>query len=286
MPGLLDGRVVAITGAGSGLGRAYALAVSTAGASVVVNDVDAESANTTAALIAATGGAVVVLVGSVADPTTGEAIVASAVEAFGHIDGLVNNAGVLSPGHPTTQGLGSVERTVGINVLGAMYCGMPALRAMVAQGRGAVVNVVSGAIEGIPGLSLYGSTKGAVMGLTYGWAVDIAGSGVRVNAISPLARTGMSGLSEMDGELKGGSPDTVAPAVVYLLSDRAEKLNGQVLRFDGRRLGVVSEPRLIALTPSQDWTADGIALALDGTLGDRLRPLGMAATPKPERVVI
>lgn len=281
---MLQGRAVVVTGAGSGLGRAYALAAAAAGAWVVVNDLDQDAGDATVRVIRSTGGRALLSVGSVAVAEVAERMVSDCVAEFGRIDGLVNNAGILRPGHPIEQGDSERRLAMETNVLGPMNCGTAAMRVMLQQGSGSIVNVVSGAMQGLPGLSLYGATKGAVMGLTYGWALELAGTGVRVNAISPLASTPMSASIAGDDSLKGDAPNTVAPAVVYLLSDRSSSLNGQIIRFDGHRLGVVAAPHLAAVTPDSVWTSESIALAFDGNLGRYLRGVGLAASPSPEVV--
>jgi NAD(P)-dependent dehydrogenase (short-subunit alcohol dehydrogenase family) len=282
MPNSLAGKTVIVTGAGRGLGRAYARAAARAGASVLVNDIDPVTAAETVDLIGSAGGVAEAHVASVADPDAATDMVARAVSSFGRLDGLVNNAGILSPGAPVDQAEELVRRTIATNLLGPWWCGAAAMRVMLAAGSGSIVNVVSGAMQGLPDMSLYGTTKGAVMGMTYGWALELAGTGVRVNAISPLAQTPMSGVSGTSADIQGGSPDGVAPAVVFLLSDRAARLNGQIVRFDGDRLGIVEEPHLAVRSESKEWSDELIADAFDGAFAERLRPLGLAQSPVPD----
>lgn len=286
MPEMLQGKTVIVTGAGRGLGREYAYAAARAGAAIVVNDIEAQSATETVDTITRGGGTAVVHLGSVSDPEQADELISRAVAEFGHLDGLVNNAGILSPGPVTEQPAGAVRRTVDTNFLGSWWCGSAALRVMLQQGSGSIVNVVSGAMQGIPGLSLYGATKAGVTGMTYGWALEVADSGVRVNAISPLANTPMSNDSGTPEEIRGGDPESVAPAIVYLLSDRSRSLNGQIIRFDGRRLGVVQEPHLSVTTNVREWDSELIAAAFDGALAGRLRPVGLAVSLAPDTVEV
>lgn len=281
---MLENRAVIVTGAGAGLGREYALAAAAAGADVVVNDRDAPGAEATAGRIVAAGGRAVACTASVARPGTGQLLVDHCLEAFGRVDGLVTNAGVLAPGRPITQSRAEVVAAFETNVFGVIECAVPAMRVMLAAGSGSIVNVVSGSMQGLDGLSLYGATKGAVMGLSYGWALELAGSGVRVNAISPLAHTGMSDLMNIDDAFKGGPPQRVAPAVVALLSDRTAGITGQLVRFDGERLGLVAPPQLRAATAPRSWSAEAIADALGTPLAPWLQPLGLAASPPPAPV--
>lgn len=278
---LLDGLAVVVTGSGGGLGREYAIAAARAGALVVVNDKLAESAVETTRMITEAGGTAVTEVLSVVEHGAGEHLVHACTAAFGRIDGFVNNAGELGPGDPRKQSGALVSHMLETNVGAVIRCGTAAMRAMVAAGSGSIVNVVSGAMQGLSNLSLYGATKGAVMGITYGWALELQGTGVRVNAISPLAATGMSDLMEIDDAVKGGPPARVAPAVVYLLSERSAHVNGQILRFDGDRLGVVAPPRAAATVHHAAWTAADIADAVEGPLAPWLAAVGLVAAPPP-----
>lgn len=282
--GLLDGKAVIVTGAGGGLGRSYALASAAAGARVLANDIDATAAWRTAEAIRAAGGTAEPHVGDVGDPSVARDLVAEALARFGALDGLVNNAGLLSPGPVVGQSAAVVSRTLATNVEGPWHCSVAAIEVMRQGGRGSIVNVVSGAMQGLPGLALYGTSKAAVLGMTYGLALELDGTGVRVNAVSPLARTAMSDLMDVDDSHKGGSPDLVAPAVVYLLSDRSDALHGQVVRFDGRSLGLVTSPRLAAASGTRAWTAEAIAEAIEGRLGDFIQPVGLAAASAAARV--
>ncbi len=281
MAGALEGLAVVVTGAGGGLGREYALACAEAGALVVVNDVHADAATETARVIQSLGGTAVVEVVSVVDAGAGDRLVEACLSAFGRIDGLVNNAGLLGPGDPCEQDPAEVAQLLETNIAGVIRCGTAAMRAMARAGRGSIVNVVSGAMQGLPNLSLYGGTKGAVMGLTYGWALEMAEFGVRVNAISPLAATGMSDLMDIDDAAKGGPAHRVAPAVVYLLSGGSAQLNGQILRFDGTRLGLVAPPRAVATIHRDQWDVAAVTDAVAGPLSSWLSPVGLAAAAPP-----
>src|SRR4051794_7923379 len=148
--GLLAGKQIVVTGAGGGLGRAYALAAAAEGAGVVVNDVDGAAAAAVAQEIADANGQAVVHAGSLAGGPAAGAAIASCIDGFGRIDGLINNAGISRVGAPWEEDSGERARAiVETNLLGTMYCGMHALRAMVAQRSGAILNVTSGALLGL-----------------------------------------------------------------------------------------------------------------------------------------
>jgi len=277
--GMLDKKAVVVTGAAAGLGRAHAVAAAAAGASVVVNDVDPDGANAVVAEINAAGGCAVASVGSVSDFGLASAMVKTCVDSFGAIDGLVNNAAIFhraAPADETEQGL---RRIVEVNVLGSLFCALHAFDAMRAQGSGTILNVISGAHIGITNMTAYGATKGAVASMTYNLALEGHGCGVRVNALSPVADTGMSvGAPDRDDGVPRPRPEAISPAVVFMLSDRAAEVTGQVLRFDGQSLSFMEQPNFRTLRVQADvWTAEEIARLYEDQLRDERRPVGLNA---------
>jgi NAD(P)-dependent dehydrogenase (short-subunit alcohol dehydrogenase family) len=265
---LLDGRVVIVTGAGRGLGRAYARACAAQGAGVVVNDVDPAAAGSVVDELLDDGHSAVPVPGSVGSWDVAGRLVAAALDGFGRLDGLVANAGVTHHGPPWTETEDGLRRLVEVNVLGTQFCAVHAMRAMVSRGSGgAIVTVVSGARAGIPSMGAYGATKGAVAAMTLGWAIDGAPHGIRVNAISPLAETDMAALDARADRPPLGAPADVAPAVVALLSDACAGVTGRIVRFDGTRLSVYAPERLTPVPLSSDRDPEQIATALTDHLG-------------------
>jgi NAD(P)-dependent dehydrogenase (short-subunit alcohol dehydrogenase family) len=241
--GILVGKAVVVTGGGAGLGRAYARDMAAAGAAVLVNDIDGAAAEQVASLIVASGGHAVPDRHSVSDPDDAAAIIDAAVVAFGRLDGLVNNAGVFYVASPDEDDPVRATEMVAVNLLGSLYCGLRAIRYMVDHGGGSIVNDTSGAQSGLSRRGAYGATKGATASLTYSWAMDLRRHEVRVNAVSPIARTAMVDHGVALGE-RGTDwpPEHVAPLVTYLMSDDARAVTGQVIRFDGPELSVLSRP--------------------------------------------
>lgn len=277
MAGLLEGKAVVITGAGGGLGRAYALAAGAEGASVVVNDHDAVLAHRTVEELQISGGVATAIVGDISIPDVARGLIHACLDRFGKIDGLVNNAGVSSAGPSWEAADEDVAHLFGVNVMGVIAATATALPAMMRRGSGSIINIISGAILGMEDLTLYGGTKGAVLGLTNGWAVEAAGTGVRVNALSPLARTSMSDIMEdIPEEYKGPAPERIAPVVTALLSDSLAHLNGQTIRFDGERLGFMTPPGKGPGTRQDSWSAQSVVEAFTGELRDRGTRLGLA----------
>jgi NAD(P)-dependent dehydrogenase (short-subunit alcohol dehydrogenase family) len=264
---LLGGRAVVITGAGRGLGRAFARHAAESGAAVVVNDVDAEPARETVAAIEAAGGTAVPSIGSVADADYARALIALCRTRFGKLDGLVNNAAIGYHAPPWEDD--DAERTralVETNVLGPLHCGTAAAEVMVAQGNGVLVNVTSGSMIGQRGAAAYSASKGAVASMTYSWAADLARHGVRVNAVSPIAWTRLMA-ADPSGNREAHPPERVAPLVTYLLSDLSAGVTGQVLRLADGHLHAVRQPAIIRPVLHQDvWTPEEIAAAVDGEL--------------------
>lgn len=276
----LTGKAVVITGAGRGLGAAYAALAAREGAAVVVNDVDAEQAREVVAGIEAAGGRAVADASDIATWDGAGALVAHCVDAFGAIDGLVNNAGIFRLASPFDQDPDDFRAVIEVNLLGTAYCGLHAIRAMK---HGSIVNVTSGAHAGSADMGAYGASKGGVASLTYSWAVDLAGSGIRVNAVSPNAQTRMAEafekhLGERAQRQNIGKPaEQNAPAVVYLLSDLSAAVHGQVVRIDGTELSLIRHPAVLGdgLRDPQ-WTVEAVAAAFEsGGLASGLQPLGL-----------
>jgi len=280
--GALDGKAVVITGAGRGLGSAYARLAAREGARVVVNDIDADTAAEVVAAIAGFGGEAAADTSDISTWDGAAALMQGCVSRFGRLDGLVSNAGLFYLSRPEDEVAERVRAIVDVNVLGPIHCGIHALRIMRTQGSGSIVNVTSGAHAGISDMAMYGATKGAVASLTYGWAVDVAGSGVRVNAVSPIAKSRMYdtmlAYSGGKGTDTAVTPDDNAAPVVFLLSDAAQGINGQIVRINPPRLSLIAHPAEVPVhATSGGWTVADVARAFREELRDSLQPLGLSA---------
>jgi NAD(P)-dependent dehydrogenase (short-subunit alcohol dehydrogenase family) len=263
---ILAGKRIIVTGAGRGLGRAYALAIAAAGGRVVVNDIDDKEAVAVCEEIQSAGAQAIPSSHSVSDAAGAAAMVELCISKFGGLDGLVNNAGLFHMASAVEEDLVRARRLIEVNVLGAMNCGLAAIRHLSAQGHGTVINVASGAALGIAGMSTYAASKGAIISLTRAWALDLAGSGVNVVAVSPVAQTRMTPQSArtVSGAPQDASqPEAIAPLVVYLLAGGAAALHGAIVRLANGELSLLEPARFgAALGRKSTWDVTSLAEAL------------------------
>jgi len=283
----LAGKAVVITGAGGGLGAAYAKLIAALGAAVVVNDIDANAARATVAEITAAGGRAIAEPGDVSEWALAETLVKSCTSAFGTLTGFVNNAGIFRPALLDEVTESDLKRMIEVNLVGAAAGAQAAVRQLRAIGRGgSVVNVASGSQAGDIALGGYGATKAAVASLTYSWAMELRGSGIRMNAVSPLAETAMAAQNahlmalqaqHRDVHYAALPPAEVnAPVIAFLLSDAAANINGQLVRIAGRQLSYVTHPMIAAPVLEDEWTFDKVAAAFADTLDSHQQKLGLA----------
>jgi len=244
----LEGKVVLVTGGGSGIGRASALTFAREGASVVVADVVVDAGEKTADMVEASGGRAVFVKADVCRAEEAEALVGRAVGCFGRLDCAFNNAG-LGPGRSKTGDLIEEEwdRVLDINLKGVWLCMKYELQHMVGQRSGAIVNTASVVgLVGFVGAPAYVASKHAVIGLTKSAALEYAASGIRVNAICPgvtrtpmidriiAERPKMAGLyRELHPVGRLAEPEEIAEAAVWLCSDAASFVTGHALVVDG-----------------------------------------------------
>ena len=239
-----DGKVAIVTGAGGGLGRQHALLLAGRGALVVVNDlggaVDGTGGSATAAElvvaeIKAAGGEAVADAHSVATPEDGEAIVQTALDAFGKVDIVVNNAGILRDKAFHNMDADMLEAVLTVHLKGAFYVTRHAWIRMREQGYGRVVNTSSSAgILGNFGQSNYGAAKMGLVGLTRVLAIEGARYNIKANAISPIARTRMTE-DALGALVEGLDPAFVSPVVAYLCHEDCP-VTGHVYSVGGGRV--------------------------------------------------
>jgi NAD(P)-dependent dehydrogenase (short-subunit alcohol dehydrogenase family) len=242
----LLGKVAAVTGGARGIGRAIAEAYAREGAAVVVADIDGDAATETAARIAVTGARALAVRVDVTKPAEASGLVDQAVRAFGALDVLVNNAGVIGRVDWLDMTESEWDRVMDVNVKGTFLCGQAAARHMTARGTGNIVNICSNSAESTYPTTLhYCASKGAVKTLTKAMALALAPKGVRCNAIGPgptetaLSNGRLDVASERASTLahiplgRVGAPSDLAGAAIFLASDEAAWVTGITLFVDG-----------------------------------------------------
>jgi len=249
MAGRIANKVCVVTGAGSGIGRATAIRLAAEGGRVLCADINAESANATAIEITSDGGSAMSRQVDVGDPRAVDAMIANAVESYGQLDVLVNNAGVNLPGvlHEVSDDV--IDRTLAVNVKGQIYGCRAAIPHMLDRG-GSIINISS--VNGIvsePFLAVYSASKGASVMLTKGVALDYAKRGIRCNVVCPgwvdtpinYAHAEMlGGLQKVYDTIdsfqpigRPGEPSEIANVVLFLASDESSLMTGSVVVADG-----------------------------------------------------
>lgn len=243
-----QGKIALITGGSSGIGRATAIVFAREGAKVVVAGRREDEGKETVRLIEQAGSEGIFVKTDVTKEPEVKALIDKAVATFGRIDCAFNNAGVLGTVAPLAQQkLENYEFIMDVNVKGVVLCMKHEIAQMLKNGGGAIVNNSSvGGLVGFPGVAIYVASKHAVLGLTKTAALEVAKSGIRINAVSPAAiQTDMADLAmnssgitkEQFGAMhpvgRMGTPEEIASAVLYLCSDSASFITGQSLTVDG-----------------------------------------------------
>ena len=274
MPDLrFDGRVAVITGAGGGLGRTYALEIARRGGMIVANDLggkaDGSGASSSMAdeavkQIVEAGGKAVANYDSVSTPEGGEAIVKAALDNFGRVDVVINNAGILRDKTFAKLTPEELEIVLDVHLKGAFYVSQPAFRAMKEQNYGRLLFTASGAgVFGNFGQSNYGAAKMGLVGLSNVLAQEGAKNNIKSNVIAPIARTRLT--EQLLGPLAEKlSPDCVTPLAVYLVSEQCE-LTHEMFDVGGGRYAriFIGMNQGWAKGPGQPATVEEIAAHID-----------------------
>jgi len=246
---LLSNKVALITGASAGIGRAIALAFAAEGAAVVLNARNSAPLSETVEAVCAAGGQAVSVIGDIAAPETHEALVAAAEREFGGLDIAVNNAAAVGPYLPLAEvGLEAWHEVIDTNLTGAFLGAKSQIPAMLARGGGSLVFVSTfvGTSVGIPGMSVYGTSKVALMGLVKGITADYGAQGIRANALLPggtdtrlagdaAQREWAAGLHALK---RIAQPEEIAQAALFLASPMASFVAGSALYADGGNAAV------------------------------------------------
>ena len=280
--GLLQDKVIAVTGAGRGIGRAVALACAAEGATVIVNDYgvgidgsepSSDVADAVVAEIEAAGGTAIAVADDISTMDAGERIVATAVDKFGRIDGAVCVAGILRERMLFNMSEEEWDGVIDTHLKGTFTVFRAAAAVMRKQeGGGSLVAFTSGVgMWGSVSQANYAAAKGGIVALMRSAAVGLQRYGVTANAIAPVANTRMAA-NVPGGTAETGEPEDVAPMVVYLLSDAARDVTGQTYTVVGGKVALWSQPREIrSLVKDGRWTPQELADKLPAAVGtDRL----------------
>ncbi|MEK7785574.1 MAG: SDR family NAD(P)-dependent oxidoreductase [Chloroflexota bacterium] len=246
----MKNKVALITGAGRGIGKAIALRFAAAGARVVVNDVNPDTADATAKAINESGGQAIAIVADVANKMAVQTMHYEILEKWGRVDALINNAGVEPTGSILTLDEWAWDRTINVNLKGAFLCSQTVGRDMKEQGGGVIVNIssIAGRAAGLRDRAAYVASKTGLVGFTRECAREFAAYNIRVNAVCPgVIITEMTAhLRQKEAQMKKwledipqgrlGEPDDVTGLVLFLCSDEARYITGQAFNVDGGKV--------------------------------------------------
>jgi NAD(P)-dependent dehydrogenase (short-subunit alcohol dehydrogenase family) len=292
----LVGKVTVVTGAGRGIGREIALLASAEGAHVVVNDVgggadgagaDSAPADEVVAQIRAAGGRAAANTSSVSTPEGAQAIIRTALDEFGRIDCVINNAGILRDAMFHKMSVHDFEAVLRVHLLGSFYVSRAAAGHFREQNSGTFVHLTStSGLIGNFGQANYAAAKMGVVGLSKSIALDMQRFGVRSNCIAPFAWSRLTGNIPVDSEadrlrverFKAMGPEKIAPLAVFLASHLSEGVSGQIFVSRMNEIFLMSQPRpLRGLHRGDGWTVQTLAEQLLPCLKPNLYPLDRSA---------
>ncbi len=271
--GLLEGKVVAITGGGNGIGRATALLLAQNGAKIVVNDLggardgsgpSSSAADEVVAAITAAGGVAVANHGDVSTVDGAKSVVADAKSHYGRLDVLINNAGILRDKTLLNMTQEMWRSVLDVHLTGTFLCTQAAVAVMREQGGGRIVNTTSvSGLLGNFGQANYSAAKAGIYGLTRTASIELQRYGIFVNAVAPLAKTRMTADLPMFAKIEDTlSPEHVAPVHLFLASELSGERTGLVIGVAGARLSVFKVVESAGKYKESDrgiWTAEEIS---------------------------
>ena len=292
MPGIVENKVAIVTGAGRGIGRAIALLMAAEGARVLVNDVgaaldgsggDAGPAQQVVDEIKKTGGQAIASTLSIGEPQNADKIVQAALDAFGRVDILVNNAGILRDRIFHRMSWSDWSDVIAVHLHGSFGMSRAVAAHFREQNSGSMIHMTStSGLIGNFGQANYMAAKMGIVGLSRGIALDMQRFNVRSNCIAPFAWGRMIGSIPTETEeekrrverLQQMTPEKIAPLVVYLGSDRADGVSGQILSVRNNEIFLFNQTRPIrTIHRSDGWTPEKLDQQLKGAFGPSFTPL-------------
>ncbi|MFD7729125.1 SDR family oxidoreductase [Kitasatospora phosalacinea] len=298
----LTGKVAVVTGSGRGLGLAYATALAAAGAAVVVNDLDADVAAAAAAALTAAGGRAVAVAAAVGTAEAAQALVDGAVDAFGRIDVMVTNAGILRDKVLWKMTDEDFDAVVTTHLRGTFTCARAAAVRMREQGDGGRLIVVGSPAgqRGNFGQTNYAAAKAGIAAMVRTWSMELGRAGITVNAVVPIAATAMTetipafapyveamrrGAPLPDFLRKGegfGTAEDCAALIPFLASDAARGVTGQCIGIGGDKLALWSHPQEVAVAYADGgWSPEAIAATWTTGVGREPQSVGIPAPAVP-----
>ena len=282
--GICNNRTIIVTGSGAGLGRGYALALAAEGANVVVNDIKREAAEAVAAEIRAAGGKAVANSDDITSMAGAENIVKTAVDSFGDVHGVVNNAGIVRDRMFASLSEDDWDLVVKVHLKGH-FCIASKLvqrwrdqvKATGTKADGRIINTSSGAgLNGSIGQSNYAAAKGGIASLTLVQAAELARYGITANALAPAARTGMTEgpfgammKKPEDGSFDHYAPENVAPLVVWLCSPLSAHVTGKVFEVEGGKVSIANGWKTgIVRDKKARWNPAELTEVIDGLIAE------------------
>ena len=288
MEGYLSGKNIAITGAGSGIGKAIALAAASEGANIVVadygvaldgSDPTSDIADATVEQIKSLGVDAVAVAGDVSQMQTGEDVISASVNSWGSIDGVVCVAGILRERMLFNMSEDEWDPVIAVHLKGHFTIYRHAMAVMRKQETGgSILGITSGAFTASTAQPNYSAAKGGIVSLTRSAAMTAAsislrgGPAINANCLAPTAKTRMS--ENVPFEIETGEPSDIAPMAVYLLSDKGREINAQIYSVVGRRISVWNQPKEIRtmFAPGDAWTPTEIEEMLPNTIKQEPNP--------------
>ncbi|MFD7010533.1 4-hydroxyphenyl-beta-hydroxyacyl-CoA dehydrogenase [Rhodococcus jostii] len=291
----LSNKVAVVTGSGQGLGLAYAKDLVRHGAAVVINDVNQATADAAVAEITAAGGRAVAVVAPVGSTETAQKLVAGAIDAFGRLDVMVTNAGILRDKVLWKMTDDDFDAVITVHLRGTFTCVREAVLKFREQGDGGRIICIGSPAgqRGNFGQTNYSGAKSGIVGMVRTWAMELQRAGITANAVCPVAATAMTETVPflapyIEGMKNGeplpdiirrevglGTPEDAAGIISFLASDAAAEITGQAFAVGGDRLALWSHPDLTAVEYHDGgWSADDIAAQWAGTFGDAVQSVG------------